>query len=142
VKAVYICLTAWALAAAAQIGFVASLSGRVASQAADLLVQQFVFIAIGLILAVTAYAYKRWRAALVTGASALYLLHWFPWKSVSKVGPVATGESMLALASTPSLRLMFLLRDVILPVAFIIAIAFAVVQMSQRRAGTIATRSS
>jgi len=130
-----VCLAAWLLAAIALLVFILGLpaktvvSGIDVSHAANmLLVQQAIFIAVGLASAIWAWANRKWRLLLVVASSLLYLLHWFPWRAVSKVGLIATAKSMYLLGSTPGLQFISLIRDVVLPIAFAAAFILAILE--------------
>ena len=133
-----ICLGGWVLAAAAQLAFTLSVPlGKVVAFGVDLthvrdmsLMHAAVYITCGLILAIAAILAKKWRFPLVVIASLFYLLHWFPWRMVGKYGFTAVAHSKYLAGSIPSLRFISVIRDIVLPIAFTVAIALAI---SERR---------
>jgi hypothetical protein len=131
-----VCLLAWILAAVVQAIFVASLPEKMTISGVDIthanhvvLVHQAFFIGCGLVLAVAAYAAKRWGLLFVVASSVLYLAHWFPFQSVHKYGLIAAYKTMVLVGSSPGLRLSSITRDVILPIAFLAAIALVALEM-------------
>ena len=128
-----ICLAAWTLAAVAQLIFFLNLpGGRVSAFGVDLshardmsLMGQGIYIACGLVSAIAASLIKKWRFSLVIVSSLFYLLHWFPWRVVGQYGLPAVAKSMYVIGSTPGLRFTSIIRDMVLPIAFAVAIAFA-----------------
>ena len=129
-----ICAGAWVLAAVAELVFIVRLpAGRIVlsgvdlSHAAHMLhLRDALFIGCGLALALAAWLLRRWQASLVMVASLFYLSHWFPWHQVEHFGPLATARSMYLIGSTPGLRFISLIRDVVLPICFATAIVMAI----------------
>ena len=137
-----VCLLAWSLAAVAQIVFVASVPDKIVITGLDVshanhvaLMHQALFIGTGLILAVMSYLWKKWATLFVIISSALYLAHWFPYHSVRQFGLLATYRAMFVIGSNEGLRLSFVIRDIVLPVAFIASIVFVLLEMRRSRTG-------
>lgn len=135
-----ICVSAWILAAVAQIAIIASapdkivVSGVDLSQANALVLQhQLIFIGVGLVLAVASYWARSWSPLFVIASSALYLIHWIPFKSLYDYGMVATLNTKWVIGSIPGLRWSSALRDVALPIAFTASIAFEVLEIRRKR---------
>ena len=63
------------------------------------LLHQWVFIGLGIVVAVVAYRAGRRGPIIVIFASIVYLLQWFPFRSVYKAGLVAVAKSMFLIVS-------------------------------------------
>ncbi len=138
--AAFICVAAWSIAAVTLLVLTLCLPDKVVAFGVDishsshiLLAKQAVYIACGLGLAVAACLLDRWRPLLVIVASLFYLSNWFPWKLVGKYGLTATAKIMYMTGSTPELRITSSIRDVVLPIAFIAAIALMTLNSRLRR---------
>jgi hypothetical protein len=138
-----VCLFAWILAAVMQIIVVASAPNRAVAFGVDIskantivFRYQTLFIAVGLALALASCVFKRWSSLLVIAASALYLVHWFPLRSVLTYGFAAPLKAMYLIGDNAGLRLSFFTRDVALPIAFVVAIVLVVLEV--RRLGAAA----
>jgi hypothetical protein len=141
-----ICLLAWVLAAVVQSIFVASVPDKIVISGVDIshanhmvLVHQALFIGFGFALAAAAYFAKRWTFVFVVASSALYLVHWFPFQSIKKYGLVAVSKGMMVVGSNPGLRLTFVTRDIILPIAFVVAIAFVALAIHRQTPSAVQT---
>ena len=140
VSSASVCVAAWILAGITQVVFMLGLRtdtiiafGVDISHASHmLLLKQGVYIALGIALALAAYANARWRPALVIVAALFYLMHWFPWRLIGRYGFIATAKSMYVLGSTEGLRFMSLFRDVVLPITFAVVIVMAI---GEKRSG-------
>jgi hypothetical protein len=134
VSAAVICTAAWTLAAITQLVFVLGLpTGKVVAFGVDIsqethmsLVEQAVYIAVGLALALAACVSRRWRFPLLIGSSLFYLAHWFPWRLLGRYGIVATVKSMYLIGSITGLRFTSFVRDVVLPLAFAAVIIMSI----------------
>jgi hypothetical protein len=109
--------------------FVTTAEQRVIIGGADLSAQSSavlrhgaILLAIGLLISVGSFFWKRRASVLVIASSALYLLHLFPFYLIFKYGPAATFRAMWLTGSIPGLRMTALTRDAVLPAAFITAI--------------------
>jgi hypothetical protein len=130
----HICLCAWILAFIAQSIVVsvapASLvvSGTDIAHAAKLvLIHTLIFVSLGLALAVAAYFAKGWGQFLAALSAALYLVRWFPIKSVFKFGPFAVAKEMFLIGSNTNVMWLSIIGNVILPILFISVIALVVI---------------
>jgi len=128
----YLCLGAWALALLAQLAVMLTLPDKVDAFGVDvtrashaLLIQQLVFVTSGLALAFCALLSVRFRLPLLLCASLLYLLHWFPWSLVASLGLTATARAIVQFATIPGLRVVSVIRDAVLPLAFVAVIGLS-----------------
>lgn len=135
-----VCILAWLLMAIVQTIVVAGAPDRIVAFGNDItqattaaIHSGAIFIAFGLTLALSSYVFKRWSPIVVIAASALYLLHWFPLYLVFKHGLIDPFRLKYLIGWNPGLRLSFLTRDVVLPVAFVIALVLAVLEVKRPR---------
>lgn len=131
----HICLGAWILAFIAQ-SIVVSLapaslvvSGTDIAHAAKMvLIRTLIFISLGLALAVAAYFAKRWGQLLAALSAVLYLVRWFPFKSVFKFGPSAVAKEMFLIGSNANVMWLSIIGNAVLPVLFISVIALVLIE--------------
>jgi hypothetical protein len=135
-----VCVSAWSLAAVAQTVIILSAPQSIIVSGVDLgpanaIVQrhQLIFIGVGLALAVVGYWGKKWAPPFVIVSSALYLIHWFPFKFIYDYGLAATFNTKLVLGSIPGLRWSSFIRDIVLPIAFATSIVFVLLEMRRER---------
>jgi hypothetical protein len=133
-------LLAWLLAAVVQLVVITRapdtlvISGvDIARENAAVLQHQLIVVGFGIALAVGAFMSRKWGLHLVIATSVIYIVHWFPFQSVYKAGPIAVAKAMLLLGSNPGLRLPFVTRDVVLPIVFCASIVFAVLELHRHR---------
>jgi hypothetical protein len=97
------------------------------------------FISCGILLTAAGYVWKRWSALLLVASSALYLVHWFPFRSAYKYGLVATFKTRALLGMNPGYRLSFITRDIVLPIAFIAVIVILALGTRRRLSSPMPT---
>jgi hypothetical protein len=138
-----LCLTAWALACVEQVTLVyqspASLVifGTEMAEANKMVaIHALIFSGAGLSLAVVAFYTKRLGLYVTAISAAMYLVHWFPFKPVFKFGPFVVLKGMLAVATHPSVSWAVIISSFVLPAAFIIVIALAVLERRRRARAT------
>lgn len=125
-----LCLVAWILAAIVQLIVVSGMPDRLVISGIDLsdanrtaLLHGAFFIGCGLMLASGAFIPRRWTWLLALLSAVLYLVHWFPFQSVKTYGLVTVFKGMFLIGWNPGLRLSFVTRDIVLPIAFVTSIA-------------------
>jgi hypothetical protein len=128
-----ICLLGWILAAIVQTNDMLRMPDHVVISGVDLssanravLLRGMFLIAFGLILAFTAFLPRKWTWICALLSAVLYLAHWFPFGSVWTYGLLTVFKGMFLVGWTPALRLSFLVRDIVLPIAFTISAALVV----------------
>ncbi len=141
-----LCTLAWILAAVVQLMLVAQRPQKVVVMGTDLshentmvLVHGLGFIACGLLLTVAGYIWKMWSSLLVVASSALYLVHWFPFRSAYQYGIVATFKARALLGMNPGYQLSFFTRDVVLPIAFVVALVFVTLGIRRQSKSPVQT---
>ena len=127
------CLLGWILAGVLQMSDVLRTPDHVAISGIDLssanraiLLRGMLLIAVGLVLAIAAFLPKKWAWICALCAAVLYLAHWFPLGSVQTYGMLTVFKGMFLVGWSPALRLSFLVRDVVLPIAFTGSVIFIV----------------
>ena|ERR1700674_3058518 len=141
----HICLCAWILAFIAQ-SIVVSIapeslvvSGVDIGHAAKMvLMHTLIFVALGLALAVAAYFAKRWGQFLTALSAALYLVRWFPFKSVFKFGPSAVAKEMFLIGSNANVMWLSIIGNVVLPVLFVSVIALVLIRARRPTSAVVA----
>lgn len=130
-----LCLTGWIVAVAVALFYVYSAPQKLVVSGVDLSqvnsmakLYQLLFTALGLLIVILSYVLRRWGAPLILVASALYLVRWFPYQQIAKYGLIAVAKSMWTVGSIPGLRLTFAVRDIILPILFLLSIVFVLVR--------------
>ncbi|HVY22854.1 MAG TPA: hypothetical protein VG962_05830 [Steroidobacteraceae bacterium] len=88
-----------------------------------------IWIGLGLILASAAFIVKRASSVLIIISAFLYLTEWFPWASVRIVGLLETYRYKWILASGLEFEIVFLIRDILMPVAFLVTLILAIWSM-------------
>lgn len=137
---------AWGLAAIVQLVLVAQRPEKVVVFGTDVshdntmvLVHGLVFIACGLLLAIASYIWKRWSSLLVGASSVLYLVSWFPFRSAYQHGLIATFNARFVVGMNPGYRLPFITRDIVLPIAFVLAFVLVMLEMRRRSPSPVRT---
>lgn len=138
-----VCLLAWMEVAVRHTINLATASAHVVvfgvdviHQSLDIRLHQTVLVALGLCLAISAWVFRGWSKALVVASSALFLVSWFPWRSVGKYGIIQTFRVIWVIDTTPDFSLAYFVRDAVLPVAFVTCIALVVLEMRRSRMST------
>lgn len=126
------CFVGWLIAAAAQFLFVLGLPEHASFDGIDLtaardaaLRNQWLIILAGVGLSATALRVAR-GATIAIAASALYLINWVPLTSLVNYGFAATASAMLLVGQSPGLRFTALVRDVLLPLVFVVAVVLLI----------------
>jgi hypothetical protein len=129
-----ICLCGWLLAFIAQcivISFAPEslvVSGMDIGHANKLeLLYTLIFVSFGLALAIAAYKAKRWGQRLAAFSAALYLIRWFPFKSVFKFGLSAVAKEMFLIGSNTNVMWVSIIGNVVLPLMFISVITLVLI---------------
>ena len=133
-------LLAWLLAAVVQLIFIAHAPKTLVLSGVDyahanniMLLRQFILICFGIGLGVVAHFAGKWGPLIIVVSSALYLIQWFPFRSVYMVGPIAVAKSMFLLGSNQSYVLTSITGDIVLPIIFLSCIVFAALEMRRNR---------
>jgi hypothetical protein len=136
----WLCLLAWLTAVVVQTVFVTINGTKVVIGGIDFTAQNTailrhgaIFLAIGFLITVASFFWRRWASVLVIASSTLYILHWFPLHSVLSYGPAATFRGMWLVGSIPGLRMTAVTRDIVLPAAFIVTIVLTVRDRLRRK---------
>ena len=103
------------------------------------LVHTLIVAVIGLALAVASYFAKSWGQLLAVLSSALYLVRWFPFKSVFKFGLSTVAKGMFLIGSNANFALLSIIGNVVLPALFISVITLVLLQ---RWRGAVSNRAS
>jgi hypothetical protein len=130
----HICLWAWVLALIAQSIVIYNAPQSIVVAGVDVaqptkmaLIHTLIFVGFGLALAIAAYFAKKIGPSLTALSAALYLVHWFPIKSVVKFGLLVVAKGMFLIGSNPNVRWVAIIGDVILPVSFISVIVLLLI---------------
>ena len=132
-----VCLIAWILAICVQLVVTSDSTPLIVDGVdytwaqAEIRLHGALLLGIGVAIALLAFIRKPWYWIPAILSPALYLLHWFPFESVSKYGFAAVFEGMAVVGSNPGLRLAFVTRDIILPIAFVLSIVLTL--LARRR---------
>lgn len=136
-----LCVAAWVLAATLQLIFMLGLPDQIVVDGQDLthanlIVQTrgLIFVGTGLVLSLIALTTWPWGLAITAASASLYLVRWLPFGLIQDVGLLGAVKRMWIVGSIPGLRLTAIVRDVLLPLAFIAVIAFAIREWSYHRA--------
>ena len=91
------------------------------------LIHTLIFVGFGFALAIAAYFSNKIGPFLTAFSATMYLVHWFPIKSVVKFGPVVVAKGMFLVGSNANVRWLAIIGDIVLPVSFITVIVLLVI---------------
>lgn len=90
-------------------------------------------LGVGVLMIVASYRWATRSATLVILSALVYLLSWFPFRTIYKVGLVMTYNTMVLIGMTPGGRYFFLTYNVVLPIAFVVVISLVALDALYRR---------
>jgi hypothetical protein len=130
-----LCALAWTVAVATQIVFMlrtpdhAVLFGTDWSDVIQATQRRgLLFVGLGLLTAAVGLITGRFGFLVSIGSAFIYLTHWFPMTLIARNGFGGALVIMRLADSIPGLRMTGVIRDLILPVAFVVSIALCVLE--------------
>jgi len=134
-------LVAWCVVALGQVAIFVQVPAHVVVFGVDVTretklneLHQTLWIAMGIALVLWSLWVSRWGTLLVVLSSAIYLVNWLPLHSIVTNGLGATARMTWIVGSTPGIRLTYLLWNVLLPIAFAVAVVLSLWEMKRPRA--------